>query len=320
MSNLPKRINILECGPRDGIQIEKKVVSVEDKVRMINDLVAAGIRDIEVGSYVDPVMVPQMANTAEVVAQLPARDDVKYRVLVMGKAGLHQVFNEPKAYKEGLVLTSTTDAFLKANLGKTIEQTFDEMHKWVPIYRQYGQDIDTLGLMAVFGCNFAGDVPLAHVLSLIDRTKSLLEDYDYRLKILRIADTMGWANPRQIKQYIGAMQDRYPEMQITLHLHDTRGTGLANAAAAMEMGIADHDSSIGGLGGCPFAGHKGSTGNISTEDLVFMAEEMGIETGLDLDHLIEIANWCETVVERPLPGKVMKAGSLTEFRRQAKVA
>jgi len=142
----------------------------------------------------------------------------------------------------------------------------------------------------------------------------LMADNDSTLRKLLLADTMGWGTPRQIKSLVGKIRDKWPELDITLHLHDTRGCAVANAVAAMELGVATFDSSVGGLGGCPFAGHKGAAGNVCTEDLVFACGEMGIETGIDLDALVEAAKLAEDLVGHPLPGKVMKGGTLTRFQ------
>jgi hydroxymethylglutaryl-CoA lyase len=169
--------------------------------------------------------------------------------------------------------------------------------------------------MAAFGCNFEGYIPEARVIELIDRSRQIMADNGCTLKRLNLADTMGWASPLQIKRIVGAVRERWPDLRIRLHLHDTRGQAVANAVAGMEMGVTHFDASVGGLGGCPFAGHKGAAGNICTEDLVFTCQEMGIETGIDLDAMVELAREAEGWVGHELPGKVMKGGTLTRFKK-----
>lgn len=171
--------------------------------------------------------------------------------------------------------------------------------------------------MAAFGCNFKGDVAVSEVLETVARAFELAAARDLRITTVGLADTMAWATPLHVRRLVGAVRERWPEMRISLHLHDTRGLGIANAYAGLEMGVAHFNASIAGLGGCPFAGHKGAAGNVCTEDLAFMCEEMGIATGLDLERLIEVARRAEEIVGHPLPGAVMHGGSLARFRTAA---
>jgi hydroxymethylglutaryl-CoA lyase len=189
------------------------------------------------------------------------------------------------------------------------------MPDWISRYRMAGIEADGLGMMAAFGCNFEGDVPLSRVIELVERVQRVMAENGCTLRHLSLADTMGWANPRQVKQVVGAVRERWPELKLKLHLHDTRGAAIANALAAMELGVDEFDAAIGGLGGCPFAGHKGAAGNVCTEVLVFTCEEMGIDTGIDLDALVEAARFAEEIVGHPLPGKVMKGDTLTRYRQ-----
>jgi hydroxymethylglutaryl-CoA lyase len=168
--------------------------------------------------------------------------------------------------------------------------------------------------MAAFGCNFDGRVPVAHVMDLLSRGASVMAEHGQPFNRVCLADTMGWANPDQIRRVVSAVLERWPHVRIKLHLHDTRGMAMANAATAIELGVADFDSAVGGLGGCPFAGNRGAAGNACTEDLVFMCEEMGIETGVDLDALISAARFAEELSVKELPGKLMKSGGLAQYR------
>jgi hydroxymethylglutaryl-CoA lyase len=314
MSDLPKSVHIMEVGPRDGLQIEPRVLTADDKVRLIDALANAGISEIEVGSFVNPKAVPQMADSEEVVNRLKPREDVRYRALWLNPRGLERAIANGKVHLEGKLTITTSEIFIKRNTNRTIDQTIMEMPDWISRYHHAGIAADGLGMMAAFGCNFEGRIPLERVLTLIARVQEVMKENGCTLRHLSLADTMGWANPRQIKEVVGAVQDRWPDLTLKLHLHDTRGCAVANAVAAMEMGVREFDSAIGGLGGCPFAGHKGAAGNVCTEDLVFACEEMGIDTGINLDALVEAAKLAEELVGHPLPGKVMKGGTLSRFR------
>ena len=187
--------------------------------------------------------------------------------------------------------------------------------EWIGTYRAAGIEADTLGVMAAFGCNFEGYIPEETVVSLIGRAMEVMAGHGCTLRHLSLADTMGWASPGQVKSLVGKVRERWPELTLKLHLHDTRGCAVANAVAGMEMGVAEFDSSVGGLGGCPFAGHKGAAGNVCTEDRVFACAEMGVQTGIDLDALVEAARMTEAMVGHPLPGKVMKGGTLSRWKQ-----
>jgi hydroxymethylglutaryl-CoA lyase len=169
-------------------------------------------------------------------------------------------------------------------------------------------------LMAAFGCNFEGDIPVARVVALVGQILDVAQEHGVALEYVTLADTMAWATPLSIKRVVGALRERWPDLDIALHLHDTRGMAIANAYAGLEMGVTRFDSSVAGLGGCPFAGHRGAAGNVCSEDLVFLCHEMGIETGIDLDVLIECARLAEDVVGHPLPGSVMTGGTLAKYR------
>ncbi|WP_454726485.1 MULTISPECIES: hydroxymethylglutaryl-CoA lyase [Cupriavidus] len=323
----PRSVHIIEVGPRDGLQIEPKVLTVADKLELIGALAAAGLREIEVGSFVKPDAVPQMANSAEVIAALPDLPGMTWRALWLNTRGLELTRASRRIAMEGRLTITASETFIRRNTNRGIEDAFADMPRWIEAYRAAGMVPDSLGVMAAFGCNFEGDVPVEHVIGLIARTDRLLTEHGSRLAALRLADTMGWANPLHVRRLVGAVRERWPEVEIKLHLHDTRGAALANAVAALEMGVRQFDAAIGGLGGCPFAGFGSASGgvppavgNVCTEDLVALCEEMGIETGLDLDKLVEAALLAERLVGHTLPGKVMKGGSLARLRRRAQSA
>jgi hydroxymethylglutaryl-CoA lyase len=180
--------------------------------------------------------------------------------------------------------------------------------------------VDRGSIMAAFGCNFEGDISVERVLTVTRQIFDLAEEHGLTIKTLNLSDTMAWATPLSIKRVIGAVRDKYPEQRLSLHLHDTRGMAVALAYAGLEMGVAVYDACVAGLGGCPFAAHKGAAGNICTEDLVFMCEEMGVDTGVDLDLLIEAARLAEDIVGHPLPGSVKQGGTLRALREKVRAA
>ena len=324
MPALPSSAHIIEVGPRDGLQIEPRTLTVAQKLDMIDALIEAGLREIEVGSFVRADAVPQMADSAEVIRRLPDAPGVVYRALWLNVRGLEQALAVGRITPEGRLTITASQTFIRRNTNRSIEDTFADMPNWIERYRSAGITPDALGVMAAFGCNFEGDVPVERVVSLIARTAAILEEHGSRLANVRLADTMGWANPLHVKRLVGAVQERWPDVGIKLHLHDTRGTALANAVAALETGIRDFDAAIGGLGGCPFAGYAKSTngappaaGNVCTEDLAALCEELGIETGIDVEKAVAAARLVEEMVGHPLPGKIMKGGPLAAMRKRA---
>lgn len=314
MSDLPKHVEIVEVGPRDGLQIEPRVLTTGEKLRMVDALAASGIRQIEVGSFVNPKAVPQMADTGTVFERLDKRPGTRYRALWLNPKGLARALANGRVDMDGKLTLTVSETFVKRNTNRSIDETFAQMPEWIGAYREAGIETDTLGVMAAFGCNFEGYIPEETVVGLIARAVQVMADHGCTLRDLSLADTMGWASPGQVKSLVGKVRDRWPELNLKLHLHDTRGCAVANAVAAMELGVSEFDSSVGGLGGCPFAGHKGAAGNVCTEDLVFACGEMGVETGVDLDALVEAAKMTEAMVGHVLPGKVMKGGTLTRWK------
>jgi hydroxymethylglutaryl-CoA lyase len=314
MSNLPSSVRIMEVGPRDGLQIEPKVLATEQKVDLVERLVAAGLRQIEVGSFVNPKGVPQMADSGEVFRRLPQREGVEYHGLWLNAKGLDRAVENGHVKVTGKLILTSTDTFSKRNTNKTIDETLQEFPTWIGQYRRVGIEVDDLHIPAAFGCNYEGAVPIAKVVDLLARGAAVMEENGCTMRRTSLADTMGWGNPEQTRRLVGAVRERWPDLEIRLHLHDTRGTAIANASAALDLGVDEFDSSIGGLGGCPFAGNRGAAGNVCTEDLVFMCEEMGVKTGVDLEALIEVSRFAEELVGHELPGKLMKSRSLSRYR------
>ena len=314
MSDLPKFVEMIEVGPRDGLQIEPKVLSVDEKLRMMDALVDSGLKEFEVGSFVNPKAVPQMADTPALFDRLDKKPGVRYRGLWLNPKGLERALENGHVDMDGKLTITASEIFVKRNTNRSIDETLEQMPVWIKTYQDAGIEVNMLGVMAAFGCNFEGYIPEEKVVGLIARTTEIMAEHGCTLKNVSLADTMGWASPRQIKSLVGKVRDKWPELNLKLHLHDTRGCAVANAVAAIEMGVSEFDSSVGGLGGCPFAGHKGAAGNVCTEDLVFACGEMGIDTGIDLDALVEAAKLTEELVGHVLPGKVMKGGTLTKWK------
>jgi hydroxymethylglutaryl-CoA lyase len=320
MSDLPASISIHEVGPREGFQFEKGPIATDRKIELIDALSEAGLTRIQVTSFVSPKWVPQMADAEEITARFKKVPGVSYNALALNDRGFERAAASGVYTFEGYLSLVASDVFSKTNTNKTIDESIGVLPTRIAIFDRFGIETRGVSIMAAFGCNYQGDVALSEVLRLIQVAADVMAEHGRAFKSVRLSDTMGWANPLQMKRTISAVQDRWPGVEIALHLHDTRGTAMANAYAAMELGVADFDSSVGGLGGCPFAKHKGSAGNIVTEDLVFMCEEMGVQTSANLDALIACAALAEDVVGHPLPSKLLRGGSLNTIREAAKVA
>lgn len=313
MSDLPRFVTIQEEGPREGFQIERGPIATADKVRLIEALAETGLKKIDCVSWVNPARVPGMVDAEEVARAIRKRPAVKYTGLWLNPSGFERALKMPLDLI-GSLIVACSETFNLKNAGKTIEQAFQDQKTTLRLYQQHGVEVKWATVFTAFGCNYEGEIPLTTVIDRCARLLQIAADEGVDIRGLYLADTVGWANPNSIQQRIGAVRERWPDLRIGLHLHDTRGTGLPNALAALQMGVDQFDSSCAGLGGCPFAAHKGAAGNICTEDFVFMCHEMGIETGLDLDRLIDCALMAEEIVGHPLPGKVMKGGSLGRYR------
>jgi hydroxymethylglutaryl-CoA lyase len=317
MPNFPKSVEIKEEGPREGFQIEKEFVPTARKIEFINALSKTGLKTIQIVSFVSPKLVPNMADAEEVVAGIDMQPGVDYTGLWLNEKGFERAAATGRLAMKGNLNLCASETFLKRNQNRTGEQQVAELHGTIERYKSHGMPVEMAGISAAFGCNFEGDVPVSKIMDLAKVIFDITAEHDVSLKRFLLLDTMGWGTPDRIKRCVGALQDQYPDLEYALHLHDTRGMGIANAYAGLEMGVAHFDACVAGLGGCPFAGNKAAAGNVCTEDLVFMCEEMGIDTGLDLDALAECARLAEDVVGHPLPGSIMRGGSLQNLRDQA---
>jgi hydroxymethylglutaryl-CoA lyase len=314
MSDIPKAVLINEEGPREGFQIEKGQISTSRKVELIDSLSETGLKQIQIVSFVSPQAVPGMADAEEVVSRFTPKRGVRYTALWLNDRGFERAVKTHRLDVAGGIALTASETFLKRNQHRTLAENLAAQHKTIELYKAYGVPVRSSAIMAAFGCNFEGDIPVATVLGQVRQILDIAAEHSLQIQSLTLADTMAWATPLSIKRLVGAVCDRYPELRINLHLHDTRGMGIANAYAGLEMGVDSFDAAVAGLGGCPFAAHAGAAGNVCTEDLAFMCREMGIETGIDLERLIESARLAEEIVGHPLPGSVMKGGSLQALR------
>jgi hydroxymethylglutaryl-CoA lyase len=315
MSDLPKAVHITEEGPREGFQIEKGPISTARKVALIDALSQTGLDRIQIVSFVNPKAVPGMADAEEVVRGIAPRRGVAYTALWLNTKGFERALKfSDRLANTGTIQLSASEKFSLRNQNRDAAGQLAEQHAIVERYKAAGVAVERGSIMAAFGCNFEGDIPPSRVVALVQQILDVAEQHGVTLKYITLADTMAWATPLAIKRVIGSLRERWPKLDVALHLHDTRGMAIANAYAGLEMGVTRFDSSVAGLGGCPFAGHQGAAGNVCTEDLVFLCDELGITTGIDLDALIECARLAEDVVGHPLPGSVMKGGTLKRFR------
>jgi hydroxymethylglutaryl-CoA lyase len=292
------QVEILEVSPRDGLQNEQTILSTEDKVELVERAVRAGARRVEVTSFVNPSRVPQMADADDVMAALPRHHGVRYAGLVMNRRGLDRAL--AGGVDEIDVVVVATDTFCQRNQGMTTVEACDTAAALVEAAREAGV-FSTVTVGASFGCPFEGEVPVDRLRQVVQRVVDAGPDE------IALADTIGVAVPSDVKARVGVARELAdPSLPVRLHLHDTRHTGVANAVAAVESGVSTLDASIGGAGGCPFA--PNATGNVATEDLVYLLDRMGISTGFDLGSVRETVGWLEERLGKRLPGAMLRAG------------
>ena len=299
-SDLPAAVTVMEVSPRDGLQNEQAELTTEQKLSLIHRALDAGVKRIEVTSFVHPGKVPRMADAEAVCAGLPQRGDVRYTGLVLNDRGYQRLLATEKLDEAGFVIP-VSDTFGNRNQGQSVAEATQAA---VDVLR----DARTRGFAAqaclavAFGCPFEGEVPQQRV---IDTALKLADEEPVEIAL---ADTIGVGVPSQVSDLFAELRHQLgPDMPLRAHFHDTRNTGIANAYAALEAGVATLDSSIGGIGGCPFA--PNATGNIASEDLVYMLNRMQIEHGTDIDKLIEAAAWIEPLLTKPVPSALLRAGN-----------
>jgi hydroxymethylglutaryl-CoA lyase len=294
---LPDSVSVYEVSPRDGLQNEAAPIPLEGKLQLLEALVAAGLTRIELTSFVSPRWVPQLADADELVKRAQLPPGVTVSALVPNAKGFERAL--AAGLKEIAVFMSASETHNRKNTNKSIELSLETFEEVVPPARAAGLSVRAY-VSTVWGCPYEGDVPVATSLGIARR---LLELGCYQVSL---GDTIGVGTPLQTRDIVRAFLAEIPPRQLALHMHDTRGTALANALVGLELGIRDFDSSVAGIGGCPYA--PGAAGNLATEDLVYMLHGLGVKTGVDLDKLIEAGRVAESVVGRPLPGKVHQAG------------
>jgi hydroxymethylglutaryl-CoA lyase len=294
---MSQHIELVEVGPRDGLQSEPEVVSTQTKLELIKRLVDAGLRRIEVASFVHPKRVPQMADAEAVLAGLPRKEGVQYVGLVLNRKGFDRAL--AAGCTEIGMVTAATDSFAQRNQGASVEETIRAWEEIAPLAHEAGIRAQVT-ISVVFGCPFEGEVSIQRVVDIATRLarSNPIE--------IALADTIGVAVPAQVTKVLQAVQAAVPHVPLRCHFHNTRNTAVANAYAAVVAGVRTLDSSVGGVGGCPFA--PNATGNVATEDLLYMLARSGYETGVDLDRLIDTARWMEAQRLRPVPSMLSKAG------------
>ena len=317
MSDLPSTVEIHEEGPREGFQIEPGPISTVDKVKLIDALSKTGLKHIQACSFVNPRLVPGWADAEKVVESFDAHEDVEYTGLYFNGNGLDRALAfKDKLTISGSISLTASEGFTKKNLNRTHAENMAAMERHVMSHLELGIPVNRIGVMAAFGCNYQGDISPATVIKTLEDGMQIAVKTGAEITLFSLADTMGWAAPHRIERVVGDVRNVWPDMTISLHLHDTRGLAIANAYSALKMGVRQFDSTVGGLGGCPFAGQPKAAGNICTEELVLLCEELGIATGVDLDQLIEVGRLAEDIVGHQLPGELIHAGSLDAFRRE----
>ncbi|MDP2271204.1 MAG: hydroxymethylglutaryl-CoA lyase [Archangium sp.] len=293
---IPKRVEVYEVGPRDGLQNELRTLATADKARLIEALVGSGLKRIEVSSFVSPRWIPQLADAEKLIGLVPRREGVVFTALVPNLKGLERA--RAAGLQEAAVFLSVTESHSQKNINKSVADAISTAREVANGARAAGMRVRCY-LSTVWGCPYEGITPVARVVEVV---KQLADIGFYQLSL---GDTIGVGTPSQTAEIVGEVSQVVGLGQIALHLHDTRGTALANALVGLSMGVTTFDASIGGLGGCPYA--PGAAGNLATEDLVFMLQGMGVETGIDLGKLVEAGELAQELIGRKLSGKYLQA-------------
>ena len=306
--SLPNQVLLREDGPREGFQMHPDVVSTDRKLELIHALAQTGVQSIEVTSFVRPDRVPQHADAAEVCDRLEVIEGVRYRALYLNEKGLLRALEKPKIGLEGYVLLAASEGFLKQNSNISIDDAIAGVDRWLELFDKHQLTVERIMLSTSFGDHIEGRIPAKRTLEVCERAIRRISEKGKSVAEVTFADTTGYGNPESVKRLVAEFRNRFPEVIVGLHLHDTRGTAMANVYAGLQEGVSRFDCSVGGLGGCPFT--KGGAGNVPTEDVAFLCEELGITTGLDLKAYIECVKLAEDIVGRPLPGKLKNGGTI----------
>ncbi|WP_199701179.1 hydroxymethylglutaryl-CoA lyase [Jiangella rhizosphaerae] len=292
----PAKVSVREVGPRDGLQNEDPIAT-DAKVELIDALATTGVRRIEAVSFVHPKAIPQMADADDVWSRVRRDPGIRYSALVPNLRGAERAL--AAGFTELEVVVSASDTHNRRNINRTTEESLSDLPELAEKVHEAGGTLQLI-VSTSWGCPYEGDVPVSRVLRVVERGVAAGVDS------LVYGDTTGMATPPRVTRLVEATRSAHPGLPLGLHFHNTRGTGLANVYAALELGVDDFDASVGGLGGCPYA--PGASGNIATEELVYLLEDMGIDTGIDLPALIEVAGLAERLVGRKLDSQVLRAG------------
>jgi hydroxymethylglutaryl-CoA lyase len=297
-AELPDAVEVNEVGPRDGFQAEEAFIPTKRKVEIIDALSRTGVARVQVTSVVHPKAVPQLIDAEEVIARIERVPGVRYTVLVPNLRGAERAV--PMGADGWELMLSVTDSHSRSNANRSTEEALEGMEPVVALARQNGVEEVTGAMATALGCPFEGKVPFERVLYVAEAYRAM------GVRHVSVADTVGVADPRLVFETMAGLKEKLPDVGFALHLHNTRGMALANVLAALQAGVTEFDSSVGGLGGCPFA--PGATGNVSTEDLVHMLDLMGVRSGVDLDAVLDVAREVKEVVGHPLESAVARAG------------
>lgn len=292
----PEKVEIKDVGPRDGLQNEKAFISTEDKIAWINQLSRSGLEYIEVTSFVNPKWIPALADAYEVAKGIDRVSGITYAALVPNVKGLQRALEANM--DEIAVFMSSSETHNQKNINKSIDETFPILEEVVKESLASGKSVRGY-VSTVFGCPYEGPVMVDHIVR--------VSEYLFEMGVaeLSLGDTIGVANPRQVQEVLEVLLKRFPADRLAMHFHDTRGTAMANVLASLEMGITTFDGSLGGLGGCPYA--PGASGNLATDDLLYMLHGMGIQTGIDYDKLLGAARFIQEKMGRKLPSRSLQA-------------
>src|SRR5919201_4158842 len=298
-------VKVREVGPRDGFQNEPEVIATGDKVRLVDMLARTGLERLEVTSFVRADVIPQLADAREVLERIDAPGGVALSVLIPNERGLENALELRDRFHEVNLFLSASETHNRKNVNRSIEESLSGLER--VIERARGEGLRCEGVISVsFGCPYEGHVPPDRVFGIAQRLAGA------GCEEVAFGDTTGMANPLQVREFFTRAREELPDVELTAHFHNTRGQGLANVLAALDVGVRSFESSFGELGGCPVP--KGATGNIATEDLVSMLHEMGYETGIDLEKLLDASRAVQTVLGRPLSGHLLTAGPVDWHR------
>ncbi|WP_078408600.1 hydroxymethylglutaryl-CoA lyase [Priestia abyssalis] len=305
---LPSKVTICEVAPRDGFQAETEWIPTEQKIRIVRELAKTGIQSMEITSFVHPRAIPQLKDAEEVVKSVQDLTGIKFRALVPNVKGAQRAIDA--GIKKLKLMLSATDAHSLSNANCLVEEAQNGFYPIIELAEKHGVKVGG-SISVAFGCPYEGKVPVERIAAIVERYTTMGIDE------ISLADTTGMANPKQVYDMLGQLKGSFPNMTFSMHLHNTRGMALSNVVAALQQGIVHFDSSIAGLGGCPYA--PGATGNIATEDVVHALTEMGVETGIDLNSLINVAKDVRQTIGHDGGSYMLQAGPCSQLYAKPKV-